>query len=373
MQFFQEALLEKLAKEKRLLNKKLVLLITGLEESIELAGDYPYVLQDLNYVRDSFSDKVPYPLVFFLPDYAITRLAKFAPDFWAWQLGIFEFHTPPEGEPIQETIDPNILQQQLDELQKLLEKHSHTQRPTTLTTQKIYAQITRLYRNLGQENADPVFRTVLQLPPLMPRQADILRWWGTLKRDSGHTDESLKLYQQALEIEEKIKDDRNEARTLQELAVLYNDRQDFERAKNLIQDALEIHKKIGDTNVQAQQFLESLEKSKKAIGLEQDAYRQAQKGNTQKAIELYTKLLKLYEELGNPDRLVITRTMFSLAELLAESNQDLEKARQYLTEVNNIYRDQYRSDTQKIQRLLDQIDAKLRGQTHPSWFDRIFS
>jgi tetratricopeptide (TPR) repeat protein len=293
------------------------------------------VLQDLNYVRDSFSDKVPYPLVFFLPDYAITRLAKFAPDFWAWQLGIFEFHTPPEGEPTQETIDPKILQQQLDELQKLLEKHSHTQRTTTLTTQKIYAQITRLYRNLGQENADPVFRTVLQLPPLMPRQVDILRWWGTLKRDSGHTDESLKLYQQALEIEAKIKDDRNEARTLQELAVLYNDRKDFERAQKLIQNALEIHRKLGDTNVQAKQFLESLEKSKKAIGLEQSAYREAQKGNTQKAIELYTELLDLYEELGNPDRLVIARTNDSLAELL------------------------------------DQIDAKL--QTPLSWRDRIFS
>ena len=48
-----------------------LLLITRLEESIELAGDYPYVLRDLNYVRDSFSDKVPYPLVFF---YQIMRL-----------------------------------------------------------------------------------------------------------------------------------------------------------------------------------------------------------------------------------------------------------------------------------------------------------
>ena len=28
-----------------------------------------------------------------LPDYAVTAVARFAPDFWAWRSGVFEFET----------------------------------------------------------------------------------------------------------------------------------------------------------------------------------------------------------------------------------------------------------------------------------------
>ena len=70
-------------------DKKLVLIIQGLEKSIGKNGDYPPVLQDLNFVRDAFTNSVPYPIVFFLPDYAIARVVKFAPDFWAWKSGFF--------------------------------------------------------------------------------------------------------------------------------------------------------------------------------------------------------------------------------------------------------------------------------------------
>jgi hypothetical protein len=40
-------------------------------------------------------NSVPHPLLFVLPDYAITRIAKFAPDFWAWRSGVFLFRTVP--------------------------------------------------------------------------------------------------------------------------------------------------------------------------------------------------------------------------------------------------------------------------------------
>lgn len=74
-------------------NKKLVLIVRGLEKSIGVFGDYPPVLQDLNFVRDAYKRTVPHPILFILPDYAINRIAKFAPDFWAWRSGVFRFHT----------------------------------------------------------------------------------------------------------------------------------------------------------------------------------------------------------------------------------------------------------------------------------------
>ena len=89
VRFLRDAIIERLTDIARLQDKKLVLIIRGLEKSIGMFGDYPPVLQDLNFVRDAFTNSVPYPIVFFLPDYAIARVVKFAPDFWAWKSVFF--------------------------------------------------------------------------------------------------------------------------------------------------------------------------------------------------------------------------------------------------------------------------------------------
>jgi hypothetical protein len=91
LRYFKDALVEQLATVMTEPAKKLVLMITGLESAIGLLGEYPLVLQDLNYIRDAFVNTVPYPIVFLLPDGALTRLAKFAPDLWAWRKGVFGF------------------------------------------------------------------------------------------------------------------------------------------------------------------------------------------------------------------------------------------------------------------------------------------
>jgi hypothetical protein len=91
LRFFKEALVERLAGVEQLPGKKRVLMVTGLEASIGVLGEYPLVLQDLNYVRDAFVYTVPHPIVFLLPDGSLTRLATFAPDLWDWRKGVFEF------------------------------------------------------------------------------------------------------------------------------------------------------------------------------------------------------------------------------------------------------------------------------------------
>jgi tetratricopeptide (TPR) repeat protein len=72
---------------------KRIVIVQGLEASIgtDGIGEYPPVLQDLNFVRDAYRTSVPYPVLFILPDYALTRLAKYAPDFWAWRSAVFLF------------------------------------------------------------------------------------------------------------------------------------------------------------------------------------------------------------------------------------------------------------------------------------------
>jgi tetratricopeptide (TPR) repeat protein len=73
-----------------LLTPKRIVLVKGLENSIGMFGDYPPVLQDLNFVRDALADSVQYPVLFCLPGYAINRVIKYAPDFWSWKSGVFE-------------------------------------------------------------------------------------------------------------------------------------------------------------------------------------------------------------------------------------------------------------------------------------------
>ena len=65
--------------------QKPVLLISGLERSIGSYGDYPPVLSNFNIARDTYTQRCPHPVIFFLPSYAITRFARFAPDVWAWK------------------------------------------------------------------------------------------------------------------------------------------------------------------------------------------------------------------------------------------------------------------------------------------------
>ncbi len=91
LRFLRDAIVEKRQSIKIESDKKLVLIITGLENSIGMSEAYPPVLQDLNFVRDAFTTSVPHPILLFLPDYALTRLAKYAPDFWAWRSGVFSF------------------------------------------------------------------------------------------------------------------------------------------------------------------------------------------------------------------------------------------------------------------------------------------
>ena len=96
LRFLRDDLVKRLPKIEREPGKKLVLLLTGLEASIGMVGDYPPMLVYLNYVRDGFKAAVPYPMVIFLPDESLRRLAEFAPDFWAWRMAVIRFESVPD-------------------------------------------------------------------------------------------------------------------------------------------------------------------------------------------------------------------------------------------------------------------------------------
>jgi tetratricopeptide (TPR) repeat protein len=71
--------------------QELVLVVTGLERAIGIVGEYTSFVSTLNFERDILAKRVPYPVIVVLPDYAMTRVARYAVDFWAWSSGRFRF------------------------------------------------------------------------------------------------------------------------------------------------------------------------------------------------------------------------------------------------------------------------------------------
>ena len=85
LRYLITAISDALQKIELIPEKKVVLMLRGLEKAIGAYGDYPIILSNLNIARDTYTHKLPYPMLFFLPSYAMTRFARFAPDFWAWK------------------------------------------------------------------------------------------------------------------------------------------------------------------------------------------------------------------------------------------------------------------------------------------------
>ncbi len=86
----RRAVLKALELDKQDILGKRAILVLGFERSIPSEGPAP-ALDELNQSRENFPKSFSGPVLIWLPDYALTRLAREAPDFWGWRSGVFEF------------------------------------------------------------------------------------------------------------------------------------------------------------------------------------------------------------------------------------------------------------------------------------------
>ncbi|MEH1790809.1 MAG: tetratricopeptide repeat protein, partial [Nostoc sp.] len=246
-------------------DKKLVLVVIGLEKSIGLSGKYPPVLQDLNFVRDAFTNSVPHPILIFLPDHALMRLAKYAPDFWAWRKGVFYFQTVQstqdlaiektiQSERILGSLDLPERQERIDLLERLLMEES-----TDIRTRiNISKELGVAYSNIGEaKKAEDFLLKALKLTEedenLAGIKASVLHELGYIYHDLGEWDKAIALYNQSLQITERIGDIQGKAATLHQLAILYANKGDVDEAMSttgyayaLYNQSLQITERIGD-------------------------------------------------------------------------------------------------------------------------------
>ncbi|WP_204152911.1 tetratricopeptide repeat protein [Leptolyngbya sp. CCY15150] len=291
-------------------DQKLVLYLQGLETAIgtDGVGAYPPMLQDLNFVRDAYRDIVPHPLLFVLPDYALTRISQYAPDFWAWQSGLFRFKTSAQTVEQLRTeaferplpyIASTDNQEQIEQLKQLLMELNPTGKPiapqdlaqccelyykigSAYYTQKqpakardyllagldllkrhpnptleqdLYRRLGNAYEDLRQfDTAIAAYTTALDLARATKRssmESTLLHDLGDIALQQRQFDQAKAYYEQSLALKEARNDRYSQAVTHHNLGIVAQELREYEQARSHYQQALDIYIEYGDRYGQA--------------------------------------------------------------------------------------------------------------------------
>jgi len=305
LRYLLDELIKRLETLPRQEGKKLVLVLSGLENAIGVVGEYPPFLVDLNFVRDAYARLAPHPVVFVLPDYAITRVANFAPDFWAWKSEVFKFKTSTEARDFafdkinSDRILGNYLkpekQERIDLLHRLLMEASPSgsdpdSNRNAASQMNILIQLGSTYHSLSEFNqAINFYDQALSLARKLGDrngEASSLCNLGSTYDALGQYQQAIHFYQQSLEIFKEIGDRKGEASSLCNLGSTYDALGQYQQAIHFYQQSLEIFKEIGDRKGEAN-----------SLGSLGSAYRSL--GQYQQAIQFLQQQLEITKEIGD--------------------------------------------------------------------------
>lgn len=281
---------------------KVALFVYGLEHSLPSADSNPPILAHLNLSRELFRRDLPCPLVIWLPDYALTLLARGAPDFWAWRSGVYEF--PAERETAEQ-VTRTAVYGEADHVTSSLSAEAKRERL------RLLARLLDDYRELG----DGVHER--------SRQADILWKMGDVHRNLGEWAEARADYEEALRLARELNEPRTIAGLLDNLGLLAQNAGDLSEARRLYSESLDLERELGD-------------KWGISVILHQLGWLAQGKGSLNEARRLYDESLSLARELG--DKRGISGTLHQLG-WLAQDTGDLAEARRLYDESLSLKRE----------------------------------
>ncbi len=358
MRFLLDEILKVLPTVKVQPDKKLVFMVRGVENAIGMTGECPPMLVDFNWVRDAYPVMVPHLMLFCLPDYAITRVANYAPDFWAWNSGTFVFKTPvnTRDDAISQTLDASKgigncelpeKQERIDLLKRLLIEYtpSNGREETSRdlkTRIRVLNDLGMAYRSRSEyKSAKYYLEQALDLvkddEDLGDIKANGLHELAIVERNLGEIEKAITLEQQAMEIFERIGDIKMKAATLHQLGIIYADQGEVERAIAFYQQSLELQEKIG--NLQGT-----------TATLHQLAGIYANQGDVERAIAFYQQSLELQEKIGNLQGKAATFAM--LGQLLADEKGDFDQALNYLQQSLEILQHLKSPDAETVKEII---------------------
>lgn len=294
------AVLEELKNNELSRAGKMAIMVYGFERSVPSEGLTP-ALEELNLSRELFSRDFPCPFLLWLPDYALTRLAREAPDFWGWRSGVFEFQPDlkligaVEKMTLQDAETASLSlsekREQAAALEGLIRDYAELQRGEreNLALAAVLCRLGSIRYQLGDyDEARRLYQESLNIAQDLVDK-DKVSWslhnLGILAQDTGNYDEARRLYQESLKIDRDLGDKSGVSRSLHNLGMLAQYTRNYDEARRLYQESLKIDQDLGD-------------KSGIALSLDQLALLEEMQGNIKVALELTIQAEAIFKEIG---------------------------------------------------------------------------
>ena len=316
----RRAILKALEAEKSSPECKQVIMVFGFEHSVPSNGLAP-ALDELNQSREIFPKDVSGPLLIWLPDYALTRLAREAPDFWGWRSGVFE-------------LLPDL------KLMSIIEK---------MVVQD--AETSNLGLNEKRERAaalEGLIRDYQELPRgerVGRGQAEVLHRSGNIHSLLGEYEEARHLYAESLKIDQELGNKSGVAATLHQMGIIEQNTGDMGEARRLYEESLKIKQELGN-------------KSGVAATLHQMGMMAQDIGDMGEARRLYQESLKIEQELGDKSGVAITLAQSSLLE---EKEGHLARALELIKQAEPIFLELKSPMALQAQKDRERLEKKERG------------
>jgi tetratricopeptide (TPR) repeat protein len=301
------------------------IVVTGIEASLK-----GHLLASLNIQRDLISREINCPLLFWVSNFALTIIAREAPDFYDFRHTVFNIKSAGDRQPLmsQDTVlrDPTELFDQgqgseswttflFDLLERYQKDEGRLEPRDRMAYGELLEEVARSYRDQRYRTEALIYlEQALKIYGELQekgREAEVLQAIADIYFFADNQVKAAENLAKALPIHREMGDRLGEANALQSLGHVKQMQRAYAEAEALYQQALPIHREIGDRLGEAN-ALRSLGHVKRMQG----AYAEAE--------QLYSKAFEIYASID--DKYSQGGTLLSLAEVYRALG-DQEKAR----------------------------------------------
>ncbi|MDX2041496.1 MAG: tetratricopeptide repeat protein [Acidobacteriota bacterium] len=286
-------------------SEEAVVFIVGLENLLP-SRDEERTLRtaaELNW-RRGFFQRMRRPMVFWLPEYALTVLARNAPDLYDWYSGVYDLEVPQRMRAAASSETLKTIQDTED--QRWMSKDERDRWEDVLQDLLAKAEANSDPNNLSQAEA--------------VEQSDLLDRLGQLYLQKAEYEKAKDYRTRALKISEAAFDPNhpNVARDLNNLALVLKDLGELQNARDLLERSLKISEAAFGTNhPKVATSLNNL------AGVLQDL------GELQNARDIFERSLKIDEAAFGPNHPNVATSLNNLASVLKDLGE-LQNARDLL-------------------------------------------
>ena len=242
--------------------------VQGLEYSIasDGKGDENALIHNLNISRDAFKRYLSCPLFLWLPEYALVKITRYAPDFFSVRSGTFYFSNPPERvtEQIFQSVSSNWIEisslplaeklKQIEILENLLAEYQglHQEKQDKQAEMRLLSNLAEFSFSISEfQKAIEYHKQHLAISrEIGYRQGESASWGnlGIAYGNLGDYRKAIEYNEQSLRTSREIGNRQGEGNSLDNLGNIYYRLGEKDRACNLLKEALVIYEAIESPN-----------------------------------------------------------------------------------------------------------------------------